>query len=154
MVRTRYFAWVCLTIACAACGATRGGPAEGVRTTSPLKVITYTPHPGQPIPAQLVHTSSMKFDVTVHDGYACFVSDGYPLVWPAGYSAHMAGDGSADVHDASGTVVVRANAEYEFNEITVASPGNACAGKGRNVVAILSVTTPGEKGWVPVTSGT
>jgi hypothetical protein len=152
---TRMTGFVCLGVAilCAACGTTTAHPATHAAATSSsssLKVVSYTPARGQPVPSLLVHTKSMRFSVTLRDGYACFVSGGFALVWPTGYSASIAGNGRAEVRDASGGVVVREGAEYEFDQMTVASPGDACSRKGQNVTAILTVTTPTEKDWVPL----
>jgi hypothetical protein len=157
MTRMRGLVCLVVAIACAACGTTTAHPATPAPATSSsssLKVVTYTPAPGQPVPSSLAYTKSMQFSVTVRSGYACFAGGGFgALVWPAGYSARVAGNGRAEVRDASGGVVVRVGAEYEFDAMTVASPGDACSSEGQNVTAILTVTTPTEKGWVPLEPG-
>ncbi|MDQ2814578.1 MAG: hypothetical protein M3Z75_22640 [Actinomycetota bacterium] len=43
------------------------------------------------------------------------------------------------VHNASGSVMVRYGAAYQFDVLTIQSPGDACSSKAQNVLAILDV---------------
>jgi len=104
-----------------------------------LKVVTFTPAPGQAIPSELMVASPFEFSVTQHAGYACVVSDRMPVDWPIGYSALIVRNGRAVVHNASGSVVVRYGATYQFGVLNFQSPGDACSSKGQNVQAILDV---------------
>lgn len=148
-MRAVAWAWGVLTLACVACGAAGSGATASTAADTGLKVVTFTPPKGTVIPLELVATRSMRFSATVHDGYACLVTGQHPMVWPAGYAARVT-SGGIEVRDASGTVVVRAGAEYEFSQYNEFSKGDACAAKGREVIVVLKVTTLADRDWVPL----
>jgi hypothetical protein len=127
-----------LLLACAACTAGRGG-ASGQPTALP--VVTYTPKPGTPIPADLVEASPFELRVSVRSGVACFTmvgGSGEPVDWPAGYSAVRAANGTLDVRTRAGHLV-RTGGSQLLEIYAVQSAGDACSKRGQNVTVVLDL---------------
>jgi hypothetical protein len=126
-----------LLLACGACAA----PVEqGGSQASEFPVVTYTPSPGQPIPATLIQASPFHLEASIRSGYACFSLNGAPVAWPAGFSAVKAASGTLEVRDKAGQVL-RTGGTQLFNVMTVQSLGTACADKGQNVTVVVSLPT-------------
>lgn len=124
-----------LTLSCGACASAGRGPAG---QSGSLKVATFTPAPGQPIPASLTEASPLGLSVTVRDGYACFTMAGTPVAWPAGFSAVTTGGGKPAVRTASGSLL-RNGAAYRLDVMGTASTGDLCTAKGQYVTAVLKI---------------
>jgi hypothetical protein len=135
------FGFTCLLLAlgCGACASASSDPGS---QSGSLKVVTFTPAPGQPVPSSLLSTSALRLDVTVRAGYACFTMDGTPVAWPAGFSAAATGSGKPEVRSASGNVL-RIGGAYQLNVMTIQSAGDTCSAKGQNVTAVLDVHATG-----------
>jgi hypothetical protein len=127
-----------LALGCGACASASSGPGQ----SGSLKVVTFTPAPGQPIPSDLVATSALRLDVTVRAGYACFTMDGTPVAWPAGFSAVTTGSGKPEVRSASGSVL-RTGGAYRLEEMGIESAGDACSAKGQAETAVLDIPATG-----------
>lgn len=126
-----------LLLACCACAASgdRGGSQA-----SEFPVVTYTPRPGQPIPATLIKASPFHLGASVRAGYACFSMDGAPIAWPAGFSAVKEASGTLEVRDKAGQLLRTGDTQL-LNVMTVQSTGTACTDKGHNVTVVLSLPT-------------
>ena len=134
-ILSKVSACLLLALACAACASASSTPSS---QPSSLRVVTFTPRPGQPIPLELMGTSALRLSVTVHAGFACFTMDGTPVAWPAGFSAIAARSGHPEVRGASGSLL-QAGRAYKFDMMTITSSGDICSAKGQNVTAILGV---------------
>lgn len=128
-----------LALGCEACASASSDP---VSQPGSLKVVTFTPAPGQPVPSSLLSISALRLDVTVRAGYACFTMDGTPVAWPTGFSVATTGSGKPGIRSASGNVLQIGRA-YQLNVMTIQSTGDTCSAKGQNVTAVLDVHATG-----------
>lgn len=129
-----------LLLACGAC-ASSGVSAGGGSSQGPeFPVVTYTPKPGQPIPATLIQASPFHLGASVRAGYACFSLNGAPVAWPAGFSAVKEAGGTLEVRDKAGHLV-RTGGTKLLGVMTVTSTGTACTSKGQNVTVVVSLPT-------------
>jgi hypothetical protein len=139
--RISAFGFTCLLLAlgCGACASASSTPSS---QPSNLRVVTVTPRAGQVIPDELMATSALRLDVTVHAGFACFTMDGTPVAWPTGFSAIIATSGHQEVRGASGSLLQTGRA-YQFGMMTITSSGDICSAKGQTVIAILDIHATG-----------
>ena len=122
-------------LACAGCAVSSQSGAGGRST---LPVVTFTPGPHQPAPDTLTRTSPFELGVSVRAGFACFTLSGVPVSWPQGYSAVRGADGKLAVRETSGRLL-RTGGTQLLDQMTVQSPGSACAAKGQNITVVLSL---------------
>lgn len=126
----------CAMLAAAGCGsAAAPAPLAGPG----LRLVTYHPAAGQPIPSTLVATTGFELRPSVHAGYACFAAGGKALEWPPGYSAVVERDGKVRVLGRSGRVVLRTGMSVQWDQVDVTSRGDACAKAGTTVTAIIDI---------------
>jgi len=128
-----------LLLARAACAA---GSDGGSGKSSALRVVTYTPKSGQPVPSTLIEASPFQLGSSVRSGFACFTMDGVPVAWPAGYSAVKGANGTLEVRDEAGQVLPTGGTQ-KLDVMTVQSVGDACSDKGLNMTVVLSVRKSG-----------
>jgi hypothetical protein len=129
-----------LVLACSACAASDASADRGGSQASEFPVVTYTPSPGQPIPATLIQASPFRLGASVRAGYACFSMDGVPIAWPAGFSAVKEASGALEVRDKAGQLL-RTGGTKLLGVMTVTSTGTACSSKGQNVTVVVSLPT-------------
>ena len=134
---SRTLASVLLALACSACASSSAGGAQSGQGSA-LRVVTFTPRPGQAIPSMLVETPSWRLAVTVRHGFACFTMSGTPVAWPAGFTAVASSSGQLEVRTTAGGPLLTGGA-YRLDIVTIQSSGDACSSRGQNVTAVLDI---------------